>query len=446
MNTLKKGIAWLLAVAMLLAFAGCAKTNKAASPEENKQKTETNGTSNVQTQEGSTTPAEEDVTITFFSNLTDRTNGQGLIEQQLLDMYMAEHPNVHIQLETLDDNSYQTKFKAYVTANEVPDISMLYLTPSWMDPLLDGGIFEPVDPNAIADYHFAEGSLDTATRDGKIYGLSRNTDAWVFYYNKELFKEYNVEVPTTFDELLAAGKVFKDAGIIPVAMDGADGWPDTKWITAIIGQITGSQTSSKVSKAMKNGDFSEAYWLEACELATEGAKELFDYGFETCDYGTSQNLFVNGQAAMWWMGTWEMSLKTDFELGAFTMPAVSGYDDRALLAYSGGGYGVSASSEHKDVAMDIFLYIFEPEHWSKLCWENGICMSAQDFFNYTTGNETPVQKDILDAMNKAATWTGLDYSCQGDYAMETYCWDGALAMMAGITTPQEYVDYLAAYK
>lgn len=438
---MKRIIALFLAVAMIFAFAACAKSVTQESTTQSDVASDSSSQKESAVTEETKTSAEEDVTISFFSNLTDRNNGQGLIEQQLLDMYMEEHPNVHIEVETLDDSSFKTKFKAYVTSNEVPDISNLWVAPYWIDPLMDANVFEPIDQSVIDKYNFASGSLDMATRDGKTYALGRNTDVMIFYYNKELFEQYDVAVPTTFDELLEAGKTFKDAGIIPVAMAGADGWTDSHWVTAIIGQLIGSKTSDSLSKAITSGDFSAPYWTEACDLAVKGAQELFDYGFETCDYATSQNLFINGQAAMWWMGSWEMSLETDFELGAFAMPIVSEDNDSALFAFPGAGYAVSANSAHKDVAMDILLFMFEPEHWSKMCWQSGICMSAQDFYEYQTGKETDVQKDILNELSNASSWTGLNYK-DYDPQMEPYCNDGALAMLAGITTPQEYIAYL----
>ena len=57
--------------------------------------------------------ADGKVTIKLFSNLTDRKNGQGLVEQMIIDEYEKENPNVTIEVEALDEEAYKTKFKAY---------------------------------------------------------------------------------------------------------------------------------------------------------------------------------------------------------------------------------------------------------------------------------------------------------------------------------------------
>ena len=133
---MKRIIALFLAVAMIFAFAACAKSVTQESTTQSDVASDSSSQKESAVTEETKTSAEEDVTISFFSNLTDRNNGQGLIEQQLLDMYMEEHPNVHIEVETLDDSSFKTKFKAYVTSNEVPDISNLWVAPYWIDPLM----------------------------------------------------------------------------------------------------------------------------------------------------------------------------------------------------------------------------------------------------------------------------------------------------------------------
>ena len=43
------------------------------------------------------------ITLKVFSNLPDRKNGQGLVEQMIIDDYMKENTNVKIEVEALDE-------------------------------------------------------------------------------------------------------------------------------------------------------------------------------------------------------------------------------------------------------------------------------------------------------------------------------------------------------
>ena len=61
--------------------------------------------------------------------------------------------------------------------------------------------------------------------DGNMYVFPYAGDEYVlWYYNKALFAENNLEVPTTYDELLNCIKVFNDNGIVPLAIFGQEGW------------------------------------------------------------------------------------------------------------------------------------------------------------------------------------------------------------------------------
>lgn len=428
---MKKIISWILALAMCLSFTACGQNGASSSG------TAASSSQASASGSGSSGTAAKDVTLKVFSNCTNRTTGQGLIEQTLLDMYTAEHPNVHIEVETLDDENFKTKFKAYVTAKTVPDLFTIWMTPTYLDSLIQGGVLAALDSNRVSSLKFETGSLDYATADSKIYALPRNTDTMVFYYNKALFQQYNVSVPKTYEELLAAADVFSKAGIVPVSMCGGAGWANSHFITAIMGQVLGEKTGSTLLDNCKTGKYSGDYWTKTCNLASEAAKHLFCNGFETYDNATAKNLFLNGGAAMWWMGSWEMSMTPSFEVGAFSMPSVDPSVKGALFAFSGGGYAVSANSGNKDVAADLLYYMLEPEHWSKLCWKNGVCMSAQNFYDYVTGSESSLQKDILNIMNQATSRTGLNFRSYD--AQLTSAGDASsLALLAGLCTAEDF--------
>jgi multiple sugar transport system substrate-binding protein len=49
---------------------------------------------------------------------------------------------------------------------------------------------------------FVQSTLDALTVDGKLYGLPYNTNARVLLYRKDLFEEFGLEVPKTWDEYL----------------------------------------------------------------------------------------------------------------------------------------------------------------------------------------------------------------------------------------------------
>ena len=184
----KKLIASILAATMVVSMAaGCGNTKDTTADAAADTKTE-----NVDTTETASVADDsasgEKVTIKLFSNLPDRKNGQGLVEQTIIDEYMRENKNVTIEVEALDEESYKTKFKAYAM-DGMPDVVSIWGQPSFLDEVLDAGVLAELNESDYADYNFVSGSLEGFKKDGKLYGLPRNTDIMVFYYNDKMFKD-----------------------------------------------------------------------------------------------------------------------------------------------------------------------------------------------------------------------------------------------------------------
>lgn len=443
----KRVVSVILAAAMTTAMlAGCGKTETAAG-EAAGAKTEAAGA------EENADAAAEEVTLKVFSNLPDRKNGQGLVEQMIIDDYMKVNPNVKIEVEALDEEAYKTKFKAY-SMEGMPDVVSIWGQPSFLDEVLDAGVLAELNEADYADDSFIAGSLEGFKKDGKLYGLPRNTDVACIYYNQKIFADNGWEVPATYDEMLALAGQMKAADVVPMAMAGGDGWPMAIYLTDVLYKLTAQDYSAVVSNAISSGDFSDPSLVQATELLKQAADAgLFQNGYDSQDYGTAMNLFTNGQAAMFYMGSWEtsMALNQDIpeevrtNIRMFTMPVVDGGKAAAtdISAWNGGGYAVSANSEVKEEAIRFLNYMYQPEKLSKYGWENGVGMSAQDQSAYMSGNETELQMQVVDAINNATSVSGTPVNDCGPSAFKTSIESEIQSVSNGSITIDEFLSKIA---
>ncbi|MCR5255143.1 MAG: extracellular solute-binding protein [Acetatifactor sp.] len=353
----------------------------------------------------------DSVTLKLFSNLPDRKNGQGLIEQMVINSYMEEHPGVVIEVESLDEEAYKTKFKAYAM-DGMPDIVSIWGQPAFLDEIIDAGLLMELSPEDYADYGFKEGAFEGFSKNGRLYGLPRNTDMIAFYYNKKIFEENDIEMPKNLDDFAKVCEKLNSLSIIPIAMDGMDGWPLVEYYDNLLLRVTGKGREKLITNAIENADFSDARFYTAMNmLKKDVSRGFFQPDFAYCDYGTAMSLFTGGNAAMYYMGSWEASMAVNEALGpqfrenigVFSMPSHVGRPDsnRDAMVWFGGGYAISSSTKYPKETVDFLNYMFEPEHLSKFGWENGVGMSAQDQSAFMTGNETALQKGWLDILNKA---------------------------------------------
>ncbi|MDF2483949.1 MAG: extracellular solute-binding protein family 1 [Herbinix sp.] len=443
---MKKVLVVILTLALTISLVACSSKGT-------KEPTSENGTTKEQTDVEKSEDVADPVTIKVFSNLPDRTSGQGFVEQTLFDAYMDENTNVTIEVETLDDEAYKTKFKAYAAGSKMPDLVSVWGQPGFIDEVIDAGILEPLHEEDYKEYGFINGSLDGFSKDGVIFGLPRNTDVLAFYYNQKMFQDHGWTVPQTYDELLTLADKINAEDIIPVAMDGGDKWPLYIFITDLMMKIDGSGILDKVKTAITNKDFSDPTFMQAADLLYESAqRDLFEIGFETTDYGTAQNLFTNAQSAMYYMGSWDMSMATNQDIPAeirdnirvFTMPVIQGGKATAtdITAWNGGGYSITSSGAQKEEARKLLNYMFKPEGWTKLAWENGVCMSAQDFAQFETGNETEIQKQFMQIVKTSTNISGSPLGDLGTTEFKTVTEDSVQDLSIGKITSEEFLTGL----
>ncbi len=454
----KKVVATLLTAAMTMSMlAGCGSSDDsapAATPAADNAPAEQEAAQEPASADDSEAAAEtsgEAVTIKLFSNLPDRKNGQGLVEQKIIDEYMAENTNVTIEVEALDEEAYKTKFKAYAM-DGMPDVVSIWGQPAFLDEVLDAGVLAELNEEDYLDYGFIAGSLEGFKKDDKLYGLPRNTDIMLFYYNQKMFEDNGWKVPATTDELLTLCADIQAAGLTPVAMDGGDGWPMACFLTDILVKVSGTSYADIISNAIATGDFTAPEIKQATQILVDFANAgMFQVGYDSQDYGTTMNLFTNGQAAMYCMGSWDASMALNEDIApeirdnirAFTMPVVNGGKGGAndIAAWNGGGYAVSANSAVKEEAIKFLNYMYQPDKLSKYGWENGVGMSAQDQTAYLTGSETELQKQIMDILKNATSVSGTPINDCGPSAFKTAIESEIQGVSNGSTSVD---DFLAA--
>ncbi|WP_342436252.1 extracellular solute-binding protein [Paenibacillus sp. FSL L8-0436] len=391
------------------------------------------------------------VTLKLFTALADRENGQGKIEQQIIDAYMKEHRNVKIEVEALQDEPYKSKVKIYATSNALPDIIQSWGQTSFIKPLIDAGLLAKLNESDYTSYHFVSGSLDGFKQHGDLYGLPRNTDFFVMYYNQKILADTGIPVPGTTQEWFKASKMLREKGINPITTNAVEGWSLPIWFEYIAQRHTGDFSKMDevlAGKATFTGN--EQFLAAAKELQRFQQERTLADGFLTADYGAARNLFGQGKAAFFLMGSWESSLATDenfseeFRNNVVAAPYPA--SDRGKLtdvaAWFGGGYSISAHSKNKEEAVQFLKYFYDPENWAKLIWQSGAGIPAQKFDQYLTGAENKLQKGLVDIFSSISTSSGTPLQDQGSNEFKNKVMEAHQSLMDGRCTPAEFLKKL----
>lgn len=198
-----------LALAMIMALsllAGCggddAKNNTSGG--------KTNDAPATDNQQGDTTaPAELEGEITFWHSFTQGPRLETI--QAAADQFMKDNPKVKITIETFSWADFYTKWTTGLASGNVPDMSTAL--PNHVVEMIDAGAIIPMDNliDTMGRDRFYEAPLTEMTaEDGHCYAVPLYSHAQVMWYHGDTLAKYNLDVPTTWDELYTAAKTISD--------------------------------------------------------------------------------------------------------------------------------------------------------------------------------------------------------------------------------------------
>ncbi|MFE6997413.1 ABC transporter substrate-binding protein [Microbacterium sp. NPDC057659] len=154
-----------------------------------------------------------------------------------------------IKVEYTGDKSFEGNIVTKVTGGSAPDVAIVP-QPGLLQSLIETGEVQKgtdtVSKNV--DEYWDEAWKSYGSADGTFYAapMLANVKGYV-WYQPASFKEWGVEVPKTWDELLTLTKTIQEkTGKAPwcagFASDAASGWPGTDWIEDMVLRTAGPET------------------------------------------------------------------------------------------------------------------------------------------------------------------------------------------------------------
>lgn len=355
--------------------------------------------------------ADEAKTLTMWTIATEGDANYQAYQNAIAD-YEEEHPDVTIEMESFENESYKTKIKAAVAANELPDI---YFTwgGGFSSAFVEAGKSMELDPyyDAYRD-DLPESTLKYATYDGKLYGVPYVVSISGIFYNKAMFEQYGLTEPQTWDELIQVCQTFIDNGITPFGVSVKEAWVMAMFNDALTLKCVGDE---KINTAFTRGG--QSYLDDSFVDAANKLQELISMGaFSESATGLSNDeavaSFTNGTVPMFVTGAWmDSSITNDAEnpddFGFMPFPVCS---DNAALTDSMGGSAdilmVNPSTEDPDLAgtaaFDIAKLV------SKYGYMSGAGIAAWKV-DYDVENQSSVSKTMSDCINNSTSltiWSG----------------------------------------
>lgn len=360
-----------------------------------------------------------------------------------LEKYKEDHPWVTLEETIISNSDIGDKYTAMIAADDLPDIT--YVNPGWLENMASSGMLvdltEYVNPEDYYD------GLASTIWDGKVWGMPNKYSIYnLICYNTALWEEAGLELPETFEELIAADEAFNEMGVDTISLGNTAKWFAVSYFTdALAYNYCGEGWVNKIIA----GDES-VKWTDECFVKTLQAQEsmipLFNADFNMTDDITAATAFMQGKAACHVVGGWGIAtlqgLSEEYpevwnNIRVAIVPSANGSDDYLINA-CGAAMGVSSRllEEGKEAELEAaieFCQYISSTDYAEYCAEHGTTTPVKTQYNWDDMGQPFVD---MAAILSETKHTGQNFNDYINLTVRTTIQSEVQSLLAGATTPE----------
>lgn len=303
----------------------------------------------------------ETMELTFWT-LQGRSDAYDVLTEEFNAAHEGE---VHVTISYFDTDGIKDACKVAASSDTLPDMWF-----NWGGSLggfyAENGKTKDMTEFAAAngwDEKFSAGALNLCQLGGQLSGYPTSYNVLGVYYNKTIFADLGIEVPTTFEEFEAILPTIKAAGIYPMETGGLNGWHVMRWLELLIEHYAGQELHDQMNQ------FQVSWDNEAVAQAFTKYKEWVDAGyfpdgFLTADPNDTIMNMGAGYSAMDLEGQWYDGniLQNELDLenyGFFPFP--SGETNRMSAFVEQTEFNARLTDEQLAAAVEYMDYLFNED-------------------------------------------------------------------------------------
>lgn len=235
------------------------------------------------------------------------------VEDKLDGEYTIDYSFVNLQ-------QYNNVLSTQLASGEGPDVVMDGA--AFPARIKSDNLIELNDEKFLKD--FSEEGLSLGTdKDGSVYGIPSYGWYSGVWYNKEIFNDYGLEAPETFEEFLDVSKTLKEAGVNPIGFGLSDG---DSGVHSLVGYLENTfyqekdndifDTELAYGEKELSGNWNSSVneWMKLIKM------NIIDESMLGISNDQNLNAFINGEIAMINSGPWHYNNIKDagFDFGMFS--------------------------------------------------------------------------------------------------------------------------------
>ncbi len=318
--------------------------------------------------------------------------------------FEKNNPEIKIELMHIPQNYFQ-KLHLLFASNLAPDvvfINNLYI-PLYKNHLEDLSLF-------VNKEEFFPQSIEVMSYEKKLYAVPRDISNLVIYYNKDLFKKFEIAYPErdwTFDDFIKISEKFKKNDVFSISFEKAPIF----YLPYLMSE-GGGILSDNLSKVIIDEPESKKGLKFYSDLRNK-------YNFAPKDSesasATMAQIFIQQRIAMHLSGRWLVPkyrevLNFDWDVINFPKGTAG-----SIVPLDGSGWAMAKSSKHKKEAWKFIQFLAGKENIEKFTKSGLITPARKDVANsevFLSSDKKPKSSKVfLDIIEKSKkTPVSIDYS------------------------------------
>ena len=299
------------------------------------------------------------VTITY---LADNAEATAATAKPLIAAFEKANPDITVKFDTKPqgtdgDNLVKTR----LSTGEMADVFNYN----------SGSLMQALNPdNTLVDLSKESWAKDVdpqftkvVSTDKGMYGAPFGTSfGGAVLYNKKVYKDLGLSVPTTWADFISNSEKIKDAGIAPIIQTYGDTWTSQLFVLGDFANITAQQKNWATQYTKHKESYAEQPALAGFQHLQEGKdKDLYNEDYASATQANGLKMLAEGKGAQYPMLTNAISaIQQDSpdavnDIGAFALPAENADDTNLTIWEPNGLYIPKTTTGDKLAAAKKFV-------------------------------------------------------------------------------------------
>ncbi|TGG93503.1 extracellular solute-binding protein [Natronospirillum operosum] len=296
--------------------------------------------------------------------LTDNSPNSLAAANALVNAYMEENPGVRIEVEVRPGGSEGDNIvRSRLATGSMSDL-FFYNSGSLLQALNPSRTLvdlsnEPFMDNVLPSFQ------SVVEANGGIYGVPAEAGmGGGILYNRDIYAELGLEVPTTWDQFMDNNTVIAEAGYAPVIGTFRDTWTSQLFVLADYFNVMQEDPDFHAEFTAGNRTFAESTPALRSFERMQSVHEAgyFNTNYDSAGYEDGLRMLVEGEGAHYPMLTFAISAIVETfgdqvdNVGFFAQPGDSP-DANGLTVWMPGSLYINQDSSHIDEAKDFLAFV-----------------------------------------------------------------------------------------